>query len=218
MEDAPPLVFRNVALALANEGVPLRVISRAIKQPAPSVRQAVQAAISDGTLVEMPGDDWPPGVSRSKRGPSSTPIDINSDRYLLNLVYVFKVTKLWSRLLAALIHRPLVDNDMAHRVLQQGKNRSTDEESKSDLVKVVICHLRKRLKPLGIEITTSWSCGYFMEPEMRKRALEYLEQRLHVRDNPQLENPLPCTSILPAPSLDVLLEKQTTGDSTSPTG
>lgn len=205
MDEAPPLVFRNVALALANEGVPLRVIARAIKQPAPSVRTAVTAAIDEGTLVEMPGDDWPPGVPRSKRGPVMGLLDISSDRYLLNLVYVFKVTKLHSRLLALLLNRAMVDNTAAHRILQTGKNRSTDEESQEELVKVVICHLRKRLKPLDIEIKTSWSCGYFMEPEMRRKALAYLDSRLHDRDQSEPETQLEneqcvSTSLEPSPA------------------
>jgi hypothetical protein len=42
-------------------------------------------------------------------------------------------------------------------------------------VDVVICHLRKRLKPYELHIETSWACGYFMEPVEQKKALTLLE-------------------------------------------
>lgn len=37
---------------------------------------------------------------------------------------------------------------------------SEDEEAALRIIDVVVCHVRKELKPLGIEIQTAWGRGY----------------------------------------------------------
>lgn len=44
----------------------------------------------------------------------------------------------------------------------------------ADLVKVQICHLRKKLAPIGLTIETIWGWGYFIPREQREAAKEKL--------------------------------------------
>src|SRR5437899_188825 len=66
-EPDPALSVHAVAVRLADEGIPVLVIARATRLPSTEVYQALRDAISRGSILEMPHDDWPPNSLRSNR-------------------------------------------------------------------------------------------------------------------------------------------------------
>lgn len=81
--------------------------------------------------------------------------------------------KLTSRkLLRHLLARKMVSKTSAYLALYDGSDGDGPSET---ILNVYICHLRKRLKPLGISITTHWGEGYSLTPEMKQRLRELIE-------------------------------------------
>jgi DNA-binding winged helix-turn-helix (wHTH) protein len=74
-----------------------------------------------------------------------------------------------------LLKRDEADKDTLHYVIetQRALRRSrlnNSETTDPKMVDVVICKLRKKLKPLGINIKTLWGRGYYLNEESRKVA------------------------------------------------
>ena len=61
------MLSTDIALYLAIEGVPIRAIARATHIPSSELREKLLDAQSDGRLLELPHDDWPPGFPRDQR-------------------------------------------------------------------------------------------------------------------------------------------------------
>jgi hypothetical protein len=57
----------EIAIRLADEGVPLRAIARACRIPSSELRAQLEAAHKDGRIVDLPKEDWPPYDVRSRR-------------------------------------------------------------------------------------------------------------------------------------------------------
>jgi DNA-binding response OmpR family regulator len=124
----------------------------------------------------MPRDDWPIGVLRDKRIPDSVGRPkLDDEQNIFHIARLFKVTKLQAALFSVLIKRTEVIKDTLHQVIES-RRKPNKEETDPKMVDVVICHLRQRLVPFGIEIETQWASGYYMTPEMRKKANLLLEQ------------------------------------------
>lgn len=169
-DDAPLGQFvADIVIGLADEGVPVSAIARAVKHPSAAVRRVIHDACGTGAITHVPRDDWPPGTRREERLPdvvASTPDD---EAMIMACVRTFRVTRLQARLLSVLIRRPEATKGMLHQVVEQERD-PTKDVTDLKIVDVVICHLRKRLRPMQLEIKTIWSCGYFMEAEQRARA------------------------------------------------
>ena len=50
-----------------------------------------------------------------------------------------------------------------------------DDEPEMKIVDVFVCHIRRKLKPFGIEIGTRWGVGYFMTPANKAEARRQIE-------------------------------------------
>jgi hypothetical protein len=164
-----------IAVRLADEGVPLYAIARALRSPSALVREALYEAKGEGKIVDMPREDWPPNSLRATRDPMQGR-KMGDEDIVFNCVRLFKVTRQQGSLLSVLIRRNEVSKDMMHQIIEQSRGPDKDEPTDPKMVDVVICNLRKRLKktPLMGVIETMWGCGYFMKPENRKKALELL--------------------------------------------
>ena len=174
--DLPVYIAETVA-RLADEGLPVCAIARSMKLPSDSIREVLHEAIATGGIVEYPREDWPPGVPRNKRGQITEGLLNHEDRLRFACVRHFKTTKLQSAILAIMLKRTEVTKEQLHQVIEQ--NRANEkEETDLKMVDVIVCHLRKKLKPFGIAIKTVWACGYFIEIEHRDRALKLLEDFL----------------------------------------
>lgn len=171
-EDVLPPEIVPLAERFADEGVPVRAMARAFKQTADAVRETVAAAIYNGRIVQMPKDDWPVGQSRDDRTPTFMRQNRMDDENLIfSCKRLFKVTRLQASLLAVLINRNEVSKDTMHQIIES-RRAPGKEETDPKMVDVVICHLRKRLKPFNLKINTLWACGYYIEPVQRKQILE----------------------------------------------
>lgn len=170
-----PLVIAEIAVRLADEGIPIRAIARAVKYSSENIRDVLHTALDCGQLVQMPRDDWPIGVARDRHIPdalSAKPVE--TEQMIFNIVRLFKVTKLQAAVFSVLIKRNEATKDILHQVTEQ-RRLPNKEETDPKIVDVVICNLRKKLKPFGLKIMTAWACGYYMEPEHRARANSLLK-------------------------------------------
>jgi|HubBroStandDraft_6_1064221.scaffolds.fasta_scaffold1252474_2 two-component system cell cycle response regulator CtrA len=52
-----------------------------------------------------------------------------------------------------------------------------DSEVDGKIVDVTVCHLRRKLRPLGLEIRTEYGVGYFLTPDGRRRARAMIAER-----------------------------------------
>jgi hypothetical protein len=167
-------LFYETTVRMANEGVPLRAIARVTKQASEDVRSVLYSAKSTGLIVDIPRDDWPAGAL-GDRHKTDFPPKLDDEEVIYNCIRLFKVTRLQACLLAVLLKRNEVSKDTMHKIIE-ARRKPNKEETDPKMVDVVICHLRKRLKPFKITITTLWACGYFCDIEHRKKAMRLLEE------------------------------------------
>jgi len=170
-----PKDLEPICVRLADEGVPVRAIARGLKQSTDAVRLTIDEAKEAGVIVYKPKDDWPPGGARDSRVPLWVR-DGNTleDDTIHNCQRMFKVTPLQASMLAVLLIRSEASKDALHQVIQ-GRSRRR-EESNPKIVDVIICHLRKRLKPIGLVVHTLWARGYYIEPAQRKFIMDMIEK------------------------------------------
>jgi DNA-binding winged helix-turn-helix (wHTH) protein len=163
----------DVAIRLADEGVPVRAIARAVHMPAELLRPHFERAKLVGRLVDLPREDWPPGVPRAHRVPDLQPIaDVDEEVLKAWIMQAFAMTAGQARMFLALIRRREVHRDQLHSIYNERDGGVADTEVK--IVDVQICMMRKLLKDKGIEIRTLWSFGYCMTTANRRCALELL--------------------------------------------
>ena len=174
----------EIAVRLADEGIPVRAIARATKVSSEDIRDVLHTALDQGLIVQLPRDDWPVGVARDRHIPdalSAKPVE--TERMIFNIVRLFKVTKLQAALFSVLIKRNEVTKETLHQVAEQ-RRLPNKEETDPKIVDVVICNLRKKLKPFDLEIKTAWACGYYMEPLDRARANSLLKTYMESLSEP----------------------------------
>jgi hypothetical protein len=63
----PEPQLSEVAIRLADEGVPLCAIARATRIPSDELREQLRAAQEDGRLISQPAHDWPPHDAKPRR-------------------------------------------------------------------------------------------------------------------------------------------------------
>ena len=161
-----------IAVRLANEGVPVRAIARSLLHPSENVRLAIQEAIDVGTITSMPRDDWQAGVPRGSRLPSFM-IGKSDASQLAACQRALKITPLEASFMLVLMKRDEADKATLHHVVEAQRmsraNQPGDpDETDPKIVDVVICHMRRKLKPKNIRIATLWGHGYFLEASGRK--------------------------------------------------
>ena len=176
-----PLEFIPIAIRFADEGVPINVIARGLKQPAENVRESLFDALHSGAITEMPRPDWPPTARRADRVPTTMNARISDEDLAIACRRVFKVTGLQATVLTVLLKKDHAEKDTLHNAIERQRfNRRSKphnmEATDPKMVDVVICVLRKTLKPLGIAIKTAWGNGYYMESADRKKAMGLLDE------------------------------------------
>lgn len=174
-QPSEPYPVGAVAVRLADEGIPVRAIARALSTPSEQLYELFRDALLTGTILEMPKDDWPPGTVRAQRKPlSGNPLDTD-DALKCACARFFKCSPLEAALLAAMLKRNEVTKQQLHHVIEQ--NRPGDparEATDVKMVDVMICKLRKKLRPHDIMIETMWGLGYLIPAEGRAIAIKLL--------------------------------------------
>lgn len=181
----------SLAVAMADEGVPVRAIARVVKHPSDEVRAALEEAVIDGKIVEVPRDDWPPHARRMERIPSNGAAftDAQLSVYCRRL---FKLTELEATVLVPLLKRDEAPKASLHAAIQAGRAaraHAATDETDPKMVDVVVHKVRRKLKPFGIEIMTMWAKGYFMERAARKLAYAKINEYLAGEPNPEAPEP-----------------------------
>jgi two-component system cell cycle response regulator CtrA len=80
-----------------------------------------------------------------------------------------RLTSQQGTILSVLIKREWASSGALHSIL---RTRAQDD---GNLVGMQICKLRKKLRPLGVEIETMWGRGYRISPEHKRRLLQEIE-------------------------------------------
>lgn len=170
----------STAVGLADEGIPVFAIARAMHIPSDEVYELLRDAIAAGTITEMPKDDWPPGSTRSQRSMlSNTALD-NEETLQLACSRFFRVTKQEAGVVAMLLRRKEATKEQLHLVVDQQRPGNHRGATDQKIVDVLICKIRKKMiaatppgeEPLRIE--TLWSVGYLINRETRTRIVTLL--------------------------------------------
>lgn len=177
IEILPPFndAHRQIAVRLADEGVPVRAIARSIKVSGEDVYLMLKEAMDSGFLVELPKDDWPPGSRRDNRNALAGTIIDNEDALKFACVRLLKVTRLEAIIFAFLLKRAEATKQQLHHVIEQNRPTENREATDPKMIDVIICRLRKKLKPHDATITTVWGLGYRMEQPDREKVVALLQ-------------------------------------------
>lgn len=165
----------SIAVRLADEGIPVRAIARALSTPSSDLYELFRDALLSGTILEMPKDDWPPGTTRSQRSPFNGTTFEDDTSLKCACARFFKCSPLEAVMLAAMLRRNEVTKQQLHHVIEQNRpGDSARDETDPKMVDVMICKLRKKLRPHKIEIETMWGLGYLISAPHRERAVALL--------------------------------------------
>lgn len=163
---------------LAHEGVPVRAIARSFTMPSEVVRESLQYAVSIGTIVAVPKDDWPPKQTREQHAPQAAAA-LDDNDMLIGCQRALRLTRLEASFMVVFLKRNEADKTTLHAVNEQqrsyrGTRPNNTEPTDPKIVDVVICKMRKKLKEFGIQINTLWGAGYFISPEHRTIAFNLI--------------------------------------------
>lgn len=161
----------HVLVRLADEGIPVAAIARAMKRPMSEVWDVLKEALDRGEIVSLPAADWPPGTRREQRTPSAAPIRLKeAENFEFPLQRVFGLTVSESRCLAILLARREVPRPSLHVAMS-----GDDSVSHPKIVDVMICKIRRKLSPYQIRIETIWGRGYALSSESAKAIMARLK-------------------------------------------
>jgi len=175
-----PLPQTTAAIVrLADEGIPVKAIARALSTPSDQIYHLLRAAISAGKIIEMPRDDWPPKSRRSAREAFIGTNLENEEDLKCACARFFKCSPLEAAMLAAMLRRDQVTKEQLHGVIEHSRaNQTTKEATDQKMVDVMICKLRKKLRPFEIVIETMWGIGYLIPPKCREMAIRILNEEV----------------------------------------
>lgn len=164
-----------LAARLADEGLPVRAIARSLKIPSEDVRSMLHDALAEGTIVEFPRDDWPPGQKRNSFGPALDTFIASEEDMRAACSRYFGTTHQQAIVLTVLLKRPEATKEQLHQAIERARPDGK-EPTHIKLVDVLICILRRKLKEFNYSIKTMWGTGYFMEAKDRVRAVKELNE------------------------------------------
>lgn len=171
----------DIAVALADEGVPVRAIARSVKIPGEDVYDILKVAIGEGKLISLPKDDWPPSNHRSARYQAeNTTLSHTDDILGMACAARFKLSRLQATVFLAMLRRPEISKHQIHLAIEFNRG-NPDEPTDLKMVDVVICLIRKKLKAVdpALSIDTIWGAGYSLPGPSREIALTYLANHLN---------------------------------------
>jgi hypothetical protein len=146
----------EVAIRLADEGVPLCAIARTIQIPSSELREHLQAAHKTGRLIDLPVHDWLPHDAKPRRVLAE-----DRDQQAVAIRTICGATKSEASLLLDLLR---TDSICKSRYPSPGA------------IDVHVFHLRRRLAPHDIAIISVHGHGYRLSPEDRGRLQVMIEQ------------------------------------------
>jgi hypothetical protein len=153
----------DIAIRLADEGVPVQAIARATGLAYADLHAQLQMARMNGDLVAIPRADWPTGYPREQKLQLLTRLVLhNKTDVERTICRIFGLRPHGlGRILLLLLLRSEVHRERIHR-----KDSSTGA--------VYVSHLRRALQPFGLAVETHYARGYSMRPEHRRLALDLI--------------------------------------------
>ncbi len=172
MDQISPVVIptSEIVVRLADEGIPVYAIARSLRLPPEDVRDFIRTALDDGVIVDHPRDDWSPGSKRATRSPDIDGFFGNDEGLYRTCSKYFKTTRQQSIVLGLLLRRPEVTKENLHQAIERDRPDGKEQTSQK-LVDVLVCILRRKLKPFEFSIKTMWGHGYLMDPKDRTKAI-----------------------------------------------
>jgi hypothetical protein len=169
MDDLLPAI----AIRLADEGVPVRAIARAINIPSADVYDQLDQALFKGRLIGVPRADWPSNGSREERTSELRRMaGIGEQALLSGIVRVFKLTATQGRLLLALLRYGEISNERLHTIYNCRDGRFVENDPA--IIKIQICLIRRKLDRFGISVETMWGYGRRMSATDRRQAIKLI--------------------------------------------
>jgi DNA-binding response OmpR family regulator len=150
----------EIAIRLADEGVPMRAIARATQIPSAILYDRLQDAKFTGQLLALPRDDWPPGCPRDQRSLQLSRLAV-SDPTLLTVTIqtIFHLSPQPARLLLLLTQHEVVS--------REGTSLVTPK-----CFDVHVCTMRKKLQSYKIKILSLWGYGYQLSQDDRRKVMD----------------------------------------------
>lgn len=165
----------------ADEGMPIAALKRVFNntpdgEPLP-IRSILHDAVTHGRLVQMPAEDWPVNTRREDRVPTIPVHELREDEagLLMKLARVFRTTRLESSILLVVLRRHFATREMLHDAVEANRG-NPDEPTDKKIVDVVVCKLRKKLTPKGLNLHTVHSQGYEMSEIDRQKAWDLVRE------------------------------------------
>jgi hypothetical protein len=163
--------WANMAIRLADEGVPISAIARASQHRAVDVRSVLKGAMDSGLLVEMPAEDWPPNTRRDMRAPTLPPIrmaDLESVAVAVQLTFRLSPGK--SRFLAVL----LIRGEASRPTIMQAIRFRDRPDASPKIVDVYAMNIRHVLARYDLTMKTIWGRGFALSQKARQRIIELI--------------------------------------------
>lgn len=177
----------DLAIALADEGVPVRAIARSTKIPAEDVYDILKAAIAQGRLLDLPKPEWPAGTKKSARYQAeNTVLSYDDDILSMACSAVFSLSRSQAHVFIAILRKtPDITKKHLHNVIEANR-LDHDEPTDPKIVDVVIHNIRKKIERIDatLQIKTVWGKGYTMEHDARTLALTIIANHL---EQPRIE-------------------------------
>lgn len=158
----------NSIVRLADEGVPIGALSRVFKVPRGEVHAVVKQALIDGVVVGMPASEWPVDSQRGFRSPAVARFRME-DRpdFIMACRRVFDLTAEEARLLQCLMNAPACSHSHLSETIAP--------EAEPNIIKVLVCKIRRKLRPYQIKIDTIWGQGYTMTEDSKRQVVARIE-------------------------------------------
>jgi DNA-binding response OmpR family regulator len=158
----------DIAIRLANEGVPVQAIARATGWSYADLYAQLQTAQAEGSLVDLPAVDWPAGYSREQKLLHLSHSVLNNKADLEKAIRrVFHIPPRLAQILLLLLQQPEVHRDR----LAQLTYATT---GLSNVTSVHVSYLRSKLQKFGLTVQTVYGYGYRMPPEHQRKALNLI--------------------------------------------
>jgi hypothetical protein len=180
---------QSVIIRLANEGVPVRAIARAVAIPSDQVRPFLHDMVELGNVSAYPAEDWPHKVTVEQRASLSREADLTTEQLKFALCKLFKLTRAHSNMMVLLLKRDECTKEALHNALE-------NTTSTIKIVDVMICLIRKKLTHFDLTVDLVWGLGYTLSKENRKRIIDMVREFYTPLE---LGMPVPAAAITPEP-------------------
>jgi hypothetical protein len=145
----------DLAVRLANEGIPVKAIARAVQSSSADIWLHLEEAQVTGRLLTLPPADWPA---------DSRPMAINRANQETNV-----------RLLRRLFTMTPREGEILLLLLARTEVRLKEISSQFEIARVFVSRLRRRLKPFRITIHSLYGLGYYIPLAQRQRLLDLIK-------------------------------------------